>query len=274
MLAGAGVRAAVGGNLGTPALELLEPAGRALRAGALQLPAGAERAGAAAAAVVLNVTPDHLDIHGDMAAYTAAKARIYARCAPRRRQSRPAGAGGARAGRHADGGLRPGRAGGRRISACWTRGDGAWLARGRGAAAAGRRTAGHRPPQRLQCPGGAGALRRRLAARLYDLLPGLRGYRPLPHRMTLVARRNGVTWIDDSKATNVGAAVTSIGSVDGPLVLIAGGDGKGASFSSTGGGAARPGVRRRPARPGPGTAGRGTVRRVPGAPRCRHAGRR
>jgi UDP-N-acetylmuramoylalanine--D-glutamate ligase len=67
---------------------------------------------------------------------------------------------------------------------------------------------------------------------IYELLPGLRSFKPLPHRMALVARRNGVTWIDDSKATNVGAAVTSTGSVDGPLVLIAGGDGKGASFES------------------------------------------
>ena len=50
--------------------------------------------------------------------------------------------------------------------------------------------------------------------------------------MTRVAHRQGVTWIDDSKATNVGAAVTSIGSVDGPLVLIAGGDGKGADFAA------------------------------------------
>ena len=67
---------------------------------------------------------------------------------------------------------------------------------------------------------------------IYELLPGLRTFKSLPHRMTLVGRRNGVTWIDDSKATNVGAAVTSIGSVDGPLVLIAGGDGKGASFAT------------------------------------------
>jgi UDP-N-acetylmuramoylalanine--D-glutamate ligase len=50
--------------------------------------------------------------------------------------------------------------------------------------------------------------------------------------MALVGRRNGVAWIDDSKATNVGAAVASIGSVEGPLVLIAGGDGKGASFET------------------------------------------
>ena len=48
--------------------------------------------------------------------------------------------------------------------------------------------------------------------------------------MQVVATAGGVTWIDDSKATNVAAAVTSIRGVRDPLVLIAGGDGKGQSF--------------------------------------------
>ena len=50
--------------------------------------------------------------------------------------------------------------------------------------------------------------------------------------MQTVSRQQGVTWIDDSKATNVAAAVASIGSVEGPLVLIAGGDAKGADFGA------------------------------------------
>ena len=49
--------------------------------------------------------------------------------------------------------------------------------------------------------------------------------------MQRVASSDGLTWIDDSKATNVAAAVTSIRGVTGPLVLIAGGDGKGQGFS-------------------------------------------
>jgi UDP-N-acetylmuramoylalanine--D-glutamate ligase len=48
--------------------------------------------------------------------------------------------------------------------------------------------------------------------------------------MAVVPTDDGVTWIDDSKATNVGAAETAIRSVAGPLVLIAGGDAKGATF--------------------------------------------
>jgi UDP-N-acetylmuramoylalanine--D-glutamate ligase len=46
----------------------------------------------------------------------------------------------------------------------------------------------------------------------------------------VVPTADGNTWVDDSKATNVGAAETAIRSVAGPLVLIAGGDAKGATF--------------------------------------------
>ena len=48
--------------------------------------------------------------------------------------------------------------------------------------------------------------------------------------MQFVARRSAVDYINDSKATNVAAAVASIQSIDGPVVLIAGGDGKGGDF--------------------------------------------
>ncbi len=228
MLAGAGVRVAVGGNLGTPALELLDPAVShyVLELSSFQLERSAPVP--AAAAVVLNITPDHLDMHGDMAAYTAAKARIYARCSlavvnrdlPGLAALVPAGTPklgfGLDAPTGQDLGLRAGK-------------DGPWLARGDELllpVAELPVTGRHNVANALA----ALALSTASGVALGDLLPGLRAYRPLPHRMTLVARRNGVNWIDDSKATNVGAAVTSIGSVDGPLVLIAGGDGKGASF--------------------------------------------
>ena len=52
----------------------------------------------------------------------------------------------------------------------------------------------------------------------------------LPHRMQLVARKGAVDYINDSKATNVAAAVASIESIDGTIVLVAGGDGKGGDF--------------------------------------------
>ncbi|MBK9018892.1 MAG: UDP-N-acetylmuramoyl-L-alanine--D-glutamate ligase [Sulfuritalea sp.] len=74
------------------------------------------------------------------------------------------------------------------------------------------------------------------------LLPALRSFRGLPHRVEKVADRDGVTWYDDSKGTNVGATVAALEGIGGQLahagnqndhkiILIAGGDGKGQDFS-------------------------------------------
>jgi UDP-N-acetylmuramoylalanine--D-glutamate ligase len=57
----------------------------------------------------------------------------------------------------------------------------------------------------------------------------------LPHRMQFVARIGAVDYINDSKATNVAAAVASVESVDGMLVLVAGGLGKGSEFGELAG---------------------------------------
>jgi len=68
------------------------------------------------------------------------------------------------------------------------------------------------------------------------MLQTLRTFAGLPHRCQWVGERAGVSYYDDSKATNVGAALAAIGGlgadIDGKLVLIAGGDGKGADFSA------------------------------------------
>jgi UDP-N-acetylmuramoylalanine--D-glutamate ligase len=60
---------------------------------------------------------------------------------------------------------------------------------------------------------------------------GLRRYRGLPHRLEKVAQVRGVTFYDDSKGTNVGATVAALKGMSSPVVLIAGGDGKGQDFS-------------------------------------------
>jgi UDP-N-acetylmuramoylalanine--D-glutamate ligase len=49
--------------------------------------------------------------------------------------------------------------------------------------------------------------------------------------MELVRERQGVIWINDSKATNVGAVIAALEGLGRPVILIAGGDGKGADFS-------------------------------------------
>ena len=231
MLAGAGIRTAVGGNLGTPALDLLDAGVEhyVLELSSFQLERSALLS--LASAVVLNITPDHLDIHGDLDAYREAKARIYARCGlavvnrdePGLELLVPAGTPIVGFGLQVPSG--PGDYG------LVERADGQWLARGaepllpvRALPVTGR----HNVSNALA----ALALCSVARPRASELLPGLRDYSPLPHRMALVLERDGVAWIDDSKATNVGAAVASIGSVQGPLVLIAGGDAKGAGFES------------------------------------------
>ncbi len=62
------------------------------------------------------------------------------------------------------------------------------------------------------------------------LLQALREFRGLPHRMEKVAVFNGVTFIDDSKSTNVGATVAALNGIKQKVILIAGGDGKGQNF--------------------------------------------
>lgn len=56
-------------------------------------------------------------------------------------------------------------------------------------------------------------------------------FRGLPHRMERAGEVNGITYINDSKGTNVGACCSSIAGVQGPLVLIAGGQDKGGSYA-------------------------------------------
>jgi UDP-N-acetylmuramoylalanine--D-glutamate ligase len=75
------------------------------------------------------------------------------------------------------------------------------------------------------------ALARAMGVPLRALAEGLRSFKGLHHRLELVARRRGVDWYDDSKGTNVGAAVAAITGLRRPVFLIAGGEGKGQDFS-------------------------------------------
>ncbi|MCC8393897.1 UDP-N-acetylmuramoyl-L-alanine--D-glutamate ligase [Paraburkholderia sp. MMS20-SJTR3] len=62
------------------------------------------------------------------------------------------------------------------------------------------------------------------------LLHGLREYRGEPHRVELIASIDGIDYVDDSKGTNVGATVAALDGLAQRIVLIAGGDGKGQAF--------------------------------------------
>ena len=82
-----------------------------------------------------------------------------------------------------------------------------------------------------------------LAAILVGLSAGLdrtaiadavRKFKPLHHRLETVLERDGVTYVDDSKATNPGAVIAALRSFDRPIVLIAGGKSKGTEFAELG----------------------------------------
>lgn len=224
----AGLQMPAGGNLGTPALDLLEMPAEAylLELSSFQLELTDSLRPAVAA--VLNVSADHIDRHGSLDAYAAAKARILtnAEWAVLNRQD-PVVMAMLGTGRQfvTFGGDAPEaghygvvESGGRK-----------WLARGseRLMAADEVRVPGfHNTLNALA----ALAMAERLGIGREPALAALRSFRGLPHRTQRVAEIDGVRWIDDSKATNVGAAVAAISGMDAPLVLIAGGDGKGADF--------------------------------------------
>ncbi len=75
------------------------------------------------------------------------------------------------------------------------------------------------------------ALTRAIDLPLASLLHGLREYQGEPHRVEVIAQIDGIDYVDDSKGTNVGATVAALDGLAQRVVLIAGGDGKGQDFS-------------------------------------------
>ena len=71
------------------------------------------------------------------------------------------------------------------------------------------------------------------------MVGALRGFKGLPHRVEKINKINDVEFFDDSKGTNVGATVAALNGMQQPVVLIAGGDGKGQDFSPLAAAAAR-----------------------------------
>jgi len=65
----------------------------------------------------------------------------------------------------------------------------------------------------------------------HKMSEALRKFKGLDHRMQRVAEIDGVTWVNDSKATNVGACIAALQGYDRKVILIAGGDAKGADMN-------------------------------------------
>ena len=225
----AGRRTRVGGNLGEPALELLDPAAElyVLELSSYQL--DTTESLTLSAAAVLNVTADHLDRYGSLAEYAASKARIFRRCgtAVLNADDPQVAPMGVMAQRRLRFSLNPDAGA---DYALLRHGGQEWLARGpeRLLALAELRLAGrHNAANALA----ALALGEALDLPRAAMLDELREFSGLPHRTTWVADIGGVRYIDDSKGTNVGATLAAVAGLDGPLLLIAGGESKGQDFT-------------------------------------------
>jgi UDP-N-acetylmuramoylalanine--D-glutamate ligase len=236
LLAHAGRDVAVGGNLGTPALDLLATAprdGYVLELSSFQLEL-VQRIDLACASF-LNLSPDHLDRYGTMERYAEAKRRIYRHAAvavfnaddaathpPTWYQGRQVAV----------------REGAPHTADEWgirsTEDGQRWLVGPPGL---------HLATSTLPVAGRHNEFNVLAALAMADALgvspeqavAGLAAYTPLPHRCTPAGWIGQVRFIDDSKATNIGACRAAIDGLDSgrrDLVVIVGGQGKGADFSA------------------------------------------
>ncbi len=228
MAAQAGLKVGVGGNIGTPALELLEqPADLyVLELSSFQLETISHLQ--PKVATCLNISADHLDRYRDLQHYTEVKLEVYAQAEwavinrddaaaqPEALTGKTLSFGMSEPQNDHEFGLRDG-----------------WLALG---------SEHLLPVGKLKIPGkhnqanalAALALGTAAGLPMPAMLDALQAFTGLPHRCQWIANKQGVNWYNDSKATNIGAtlaAIEGLASDNSKLVLIAGGDGKGADFT-------------------------------------------
>ena len=224
MVARDGRQVGVGGNLGTPALDLLDEGAEiyVLELSSYQLETTSSLSPRVAA--LLNLCEDHLDRYDSYADYIDAKLRVYRHaeiCVSNLDDAST---------RHADDDVTfsldsASNADFRLIEAdglCLAHGDEAWV--GVDELRLGGR---HNWANCLA----AMAIAHGLGISREAAVDAMRDFEGIPHRSQWVAEIDGVEYINDSKATNVGAAQASIDGRERPVILIAGGQSKGADLS-------------------------------------------
>lgn len=234
MAKAAGKRVAVGGNLGLPALDLLADDVELYVVELSSFQLETTDSLNAEVAICLNVSEDHMDRYADMQAYHLAKHRIFrgARQVVMNRDdalSRPLVAD---------------------QLPCWSFGLGKPDFKGFGLIEeAGEKWLAFQferllPVSQLKVRGAhnqsnalaALALGHAAGLPFAPMLAALKSFTGLAHRCQWVGEVKGASYYDDSKATNVGAALAAIeglgADISGKLLLIAGGDGKGADFAA------------------------------------------
>lgn len=227
----ANVNGVAGGNLGTPVLDLPvddDVAFYVLELSSFQLQRTSSLR--ALAACVLNISPDHLDWHGSLARYRAAKLAIYTHCefaitnadedfsdAPIDPQALTLS-------------FTMGEPGPRQFGLRESSGE-TWFAFEDNVLmpVAGSGLHGRYNAANVLA---ALALGSAMDLPMSAMLDAVRSFKGLAHRHQIIAEHAGVTWIDDSKATNTGAALASVNAVHGDVILLAGGRGKGEDLNA------------------------------------------
>lgn len=222
-----GCRALAGGNLGDPALDLLErprPDLYVLELSSFQLETTSSLR--TVTSTVLNVTPDHMDRYDSLEDYAIAKARIFDGCdVAVVNADDPWVARMPRAGQRVVTFSLASRSADYTLAdapepAIWRRGEPLLPL-------ASMRLQGRHNAANAMA---ALAMVEALGLPLAPSLEALAAFGGLPHRSQWVADVDGVRYVNDSKGTNVGATLAAVGGLAGPLVVIAGGDGKGQDF--------------------------------------------
>ena len=235
----AGMNAPAGGNIGTALSEIVfrddSLDWAVVETSSFQL--GGIRDFAPSIGVVTNLSPDHLDRYPSVDEYYADKARLFVNADDRNTWvlngedpavlSLPGSAPGKRLLFRTASELRSNESGG------WLSPDG-WLMIRTGSD--GERIV-HRDDLRvLGVHNAANALAAALVSRvagveLAVIAAALKEFRAPAHRMEPVAERDGVLWINDSKATNVASTRVALRSIDRPVVLLLGGRHKGEPYT-------------------------------------------
>lgn len=235
LLAGAGFAVEVCGNIGRPLAAVVDgPPGRyfVVELSSFQLETIVRFRPRAAA--LLNISPDHLDRHGDLAGYLAAKQRIFRNQGPgdvavlNADEPEVAASPTTAARRLFSGGATTFsgagcRLAGDRVVECSDGQDGEFLFARHDLALPGLHN--------VENAMAAALLARAVGAPAHAIAPALAAFRGLPHRVERVAEVGGVAFVDDSKGTNVAATARSLeGFADASVHVVLGGRNKGADF--------------------------------------------
>lgn len=229
MIDASGQKALLGGNIGVPALDLFTqdcPDVYVLELSSFQLETTESMK--ADVAVVLNLSEDHLDRYASYQDYVNAKLRVYRNARSEVINRDEPGAPQITLASSMSFGLSP--AADDMAFGVIEEAGVHWLARGNEKLLDTRKLALNGQQNWLNALAAMAIVAQYGIDLSTDVLAALCAFKGLPHRCERVAEQGGVSWINDSKGTNVGASLAAISGFKQPKVLILGGQGKGADF--------------------------------------------